>query len=179
MELTGQYGYDYQAFGKGSKVVSRTYSGSLAFYLFGLTAIELNISQNKNTVTDDNSRTIDSNVTILSQKDQILTTVYGVGIRQVLAEKNAFIQPTISFGYAKQRRKGTVDYTLNDRGLLKIRTFQSEDSTTDSAFGSLGIRLRMTSRLMINMSVKTVFPWFEVNQAKDNIKYLAGLSWFL
>ena len=179
VEITGQYGHDSQAFGKGSKVVSRTYSGSLAFYLFGLSAIELNLSQNKNTVTDDAPRIIDSNLTVLSQKDRVRTTVYGVGIRQALATKNAFIQPSLSFGHAKQKRKGNVEYTFNDRGSLKARTFQSEDSEIDSAFASLGIRLRMTSRLMINMSVKTVFPWFKVDQAKNNVKYLAGLSWYL
>jgi hypothetical protein len=44
-------------------------------------------------------------------------------------------------------------------------------------FGAFTLQLRLTERFSLKGSVKSLFPAFEFNKAKDNLKYLVGFSW--
>lgn len=180
VELSGSAGYDRQVFGdnRDNKYTQTTYSGSVAFYFWGLTAIEFNYYQDDDLVRYDEDRTVNG-ITILEQIDRTRTTVFGVGIRQAFATSKAFLQPVVSVGYAKQFRDSEVEYRTDNAGSEVVEVFSIEDSRQDSVFGSFTLRFRVTKRLTLNASVKTVFKYFETDEARDNVRYLAGFSWFL
>lgn len=181
MELGGSFAYDRQIFGDNrlSKYTDRTYSGNVAFYFWNLTAIEFNYSHSDNIITNNENRLIDTNLTITSQQDRLNTEVYGVGIRQALATRESFIQPMISIGYAQKITVGEIDYNLNDNGEERSVEFDLEKSRTDSVFAAFSLKFRLTKTMTLDGTVSSVFKWFETNEAKDNVKYLVGFSWFL
>lgn len=180
VELSGSFSYDRQVFGpnRENDFTSTGFGGSVAFYFFGLTAIELNYFKDQDVSTDTIDRQLDTNFTVLEQEDKVRTTVYGIGIRQAFASRKAFLQPVISLGYAKQYRYSTVEYLTDESGTIASEKFEVEDSVQDSTFASFSIRIRLTKTVTVNGSARTVFPGFETDQARDNIRYTAGFSWF-
>jgi hypothetical protein len=44
-------------------------------------------------------------------------------------------------------------------------------------FGAFILQFKMTDRLSLKGSVKTLIPALAFNKAKDNLKYLVGFSW--
>lgn len=181
-ELSGNFAYDKTVYGsqRQNKLVSRTYSGSVAIYLFMSTALELNYSQSEDIQTDNTNTEIVSGVRIKSTQNLVGTEVYGVGLRQRLAGKGAWLRPLISFGYAKQFKDSSTEYTILDEtsGATTVINVDNGRSRVDSAFGTFTLQIRLTKTFSINGSVRTVFKAFEFDQAQDNMKYAAGFSWF-
>ena len=180
-ELSGNFGYDRQVFGsdRQNKLTSTNYGGNIAFYFWGLTALEFNYYQNNETIEDNDRRQLDTNFAVLQQKDRVLSEVFGIGIRQAFASRKAFLQPVISIGYAKQFVNNSVEYTTDESGVIGTEKFQVEKSRQDSVFATFSVRIKITKSLTLNGSVRTVFKYDEMDEARDNVKYLAGFSWFL
>ena len=184
-EFSAQFQYSKQVYGEDrqNSVVDRTYSGSLATYLFGqYTALEFNYSVGEEITTQNETVPVDgTNTSLTGYQNTAENTVYGVGIRQAFASKRAFFRPMISLGYAKQFLRGYTDYKFTDTttGTTVTVTDDIQKTRTDSVFATFSLQLRFTQHLAFRGSVNTVFPAFEYDQAKDGLKYLLGFTWIL
>lgn len=184
LELNGQYGYDRQVFGENrqNKMVGETFSGSIAWYLFEMTALEVNYNQTETTTNQSTDVDIENTtVKVTGQKDVVLLYSYGIGIRQLLADRKARILPSLSFGYARQFQKDQTTYTFKNTTNNEI--FTLTDAATkvryDSVFGTFAINFKLTQRFSLRISAHTIFEAFKFNRAQDNMKYLAGFTWYL
>lgn len=182
MEISGNFGYDKTVFGSNREndITNRTWSGTIALYLWNMTAIELNYSDTEKVTTENTDRDIDEIGAVrLGYQQQISTKVYGVGIRQAFANRKSRIIPMISVGYAKQFSEddGDATYQLDSDNTIQKVTFDIVKKRQDSIFASFQLKFRITGGFSIQGSVKTIFPAFEYNEAKNNLKYLAGFSW--
>lgn len=180
-ELTGGFGYSKQVYGNSrqNSMVSRTYSGSLAIYLFGATGVELNYSQNEDIITEHENIDLGSGYSIASTQNKVMTTTHGVGIRQALAPERFFLIPVLSLGYAKQTKTGEISYTVNDSvaDTSRILKFVRQKEVSDSVFATFLIKFAFTKALSLNASVRSVFKAFKFNEYRDSLKYEAGFSW--
>lgn len=180
-EFDFDFGYDKQIYGtkRENTIVTRTYSGGLATYLFNLTAIELNASRSYEISTQNDQFTVATGYDVTSDRNTITTDVYGIGIKQMLAGRNSFIVPVISVGYAREfleyGREVTVLDTTNSTS--SIKNLGTTKQRIDSMFAAFTLQFKMTDRLSLKGSVKTLIPAFEYNKARDNLKYLVGFSW--
>ena len=182
VEFSAEFNYDKQVYGpdRNSSLVQRVYSGSIASYLFAQTALELNFSIREEITTDNNNIAVDGTSTSISgYQNNVENTVYGIGIRQALAGRGAFIRPMISLGYAKQFVRSYTDYrfTDNNTGQTVTVTDDIQKSRTDSVFATFVLQFRLTKHLAIRGSINTVFPAFDYDLAKDNLKYMLGMTW--
>ncbi|GAB4011124.1 MAG: hypothetical protein Fur0010_04960 [Bdellovibrio sp.] len=184
IELNGEFGYQKQVYGstRQNDVVTRTYAGSIALYFLTLTALELNYSLEDNITSDHSTIAITgTGYSIIGMQNRVTSSNYGVGLRQALAPRNAWLRPTISLGYARQFVNDQTFYTFqNDTNKV---SFESSDPIykrrTDSVFATFGLQLSLTKTLGLRFSVNTLFPAFEFDLAQDNMKYLAGFTWYL
>lgn len=182
VEFDFDFGYDKQIYGtnRENSIVSRTYSGGISTYLFDLTAIDINASRTLEINTQNERYPVTGyTVDVVGDQSKLTTDVYGIGIKQMLAGRNAFMVPIISIGYAKQFLESAREVTFEDT-LTKTR-FNGNYGTTkarvDSMFAAFILQFKMTERLSLKGSVKTLIPAFEYNKAKDNLKYSVGLAW--
>lgn len=180
-EVAFDFGYDRQIYGteRQNSTVTRTYSGALSTYIFDYTAIDLNASRSTDITTENERYNVTSGIDLVGQQNRVTSNVYGVGIKQMFAPRNARLIPGLSIGYAKQFLDYQSDLTVENT-TNKVRTTISggtKKQRIDSVFGTLSLQLRMTERLSIKGSVKTLFPAFEFNKARDNVKYAFGFSW--
>lgn len=184
IELNGEFGYQKQVYGstRQNDVVTRTYSGAIAFYFLSMTALEFNYSQEENITTEHNALAISgTSYSLIGMQNRVESYNYGVGLRQALAGKNAWLRPTISLGYARQFVADQTTYTFrNDTNGV---SFESADPKfkrrTDSVFATFGLQLALTKTMALRASVNTLFPAFEFDLAQDNMKYLVGFTWYL
>ncbi|MCF8060328.1 MAG: hypothetical protein K9K67_13585 [Bacteriovoracaceae bacterium] len=183
IELNGEYGVSTQKYGanRDNEIEATTIGGSVALYLFDLTAIELNYSQTETVTSETNVLTIDSTYDLIGQENNVLVYSYGIGIRQAFASRKARFRPSMSLGYARQFIRDTTQATF--RNNITGNTFIVNDDVTklrdDSVFGSFNLELRLTNTVSLRGSVKTIFRAFDFDKAQDNIRYLLGFSWYL
>lgn len=180
-EFNFDFGYDKQIYGvsRQNSVVSRNYSIGLSNYLFDLTAIDLNFSNTKDITSQNDRYAIGTNIDVISQQNRVTTNVFGVGIKQMLAGRGSRLTPIISAGYARQMITSSGDITIEATDTLAQKTFMQNETkqSYNSLFGSFTLQLKLTERFSMKGTVRTLFPAFEFNKAKDNIKYLVGFSW--
>ncbi len=183
-EIAFDFGYDRQIYGlkRQNSNVNRVYSGGLSTYIFDYTAIDLHASRSEDTTTENERYQVVTEVHLVGQQNRVTTNVYGIGIKQVFAPRTARLIPGISLGYAKQFINYQTDLTIDDTRVpsAPLRTVLAGPTTKqriDSAFATFFLQLRMTERLSLKGSVKTLFPAFELNKARDNVKYSIGFSW--
>ena len=183
IEFSGEFGYDKQVYGteRNNKITSRTYGGSMALYLFNYTAVELNYGQTETTTTETDTITLDNTYDILGQQNKVLLYNYGIGIRQAFASRKARVRPSFSIGYARQFVSDSTEITFKNKtsGATILLQDPEEKYRSDSVFGTLSLDLRLTKSLSLRGSVKTIFKAFEFDQARDNMKYLVGFTWYL
>lgn len=181
-EMTGEFGYKTQVYGndRANDLTERVYSGSIAMYLFERTALELNYSYS-DTITDEHQSIpiTGTNVNIVGMVNTVETTVYGIGIRQLFADRKAFLRPLLSLGYAKQFTEDYTDITIQNDGGGPITLLRSDESKyqNDSVFASFSLELRLARFLALRGSVHTVFPAFEFDKIRDYQRYTAGFTW--
>ncbi len=180
-EFDFDFGYDKQIYGSSrqNSIVSRTYSAGLSSYLFNLTAIDFTASRTYDVNTQNDRFTVATGIDLVSDQSSVKTDVYGIGIKQMFAGRNSFVVPILSIGYAKEIIESSRDVTLENTSTV-VRTVTNLGVTkqrVNSMFGSFVLQFKMTDRLSLKASVKTLIPAFEYNKAKDNLKYLVGFSW--
>ncbi len=183
MELGADFGYDRQIYGQDrqNKLANRTYSGVLAWYIFSTTALELNFTKNEQIITENNNVPIQgSTLRVKNTQNTVETGIYGVGIRQALLPQGYRLRPMISAGYARQFVESFTDYTIEDTSTGNIITFTDGPfkRRDDSVFAAFMLQWQLTRAFAIKGSIRTVFPAFNYNSARDNLKYLAGFSLF-
>lgn len=179
-EIGANYAYGKKIFGveRENTIVSRNYSGNWAIYLFDLLAIELTYSYEEET-TDlpfNEALPLES----IGYNNKMITKVWGIGFRQSLAPRKSLIRPMISIGYAKEITEGATQLTYYNP-FLAAKAYVNEDVpsvSNDSVFASFTLQLKLTKMLRLNGGVKSIFPAFDFNKAKDNLKYYAGFSWY-
>lgn len=180
-EFDFDFGYDKQIYGanRQNSVVSRNYSIGFSSYLFDLTALDLNVSNTQDITTQNDRYTVATGVDVVSQQNKVRTKVYGIGLKQMLAGRGSRIVPVISAGYAREFVTSDGDITAENT-TTKAQTIYNLNETKqryNSLFGSFSLQLKLTERFSLKGTVRTLFPAFEFNKAKDNIKYLVGFSW--
>jgi len=180
-ELSAEYGYSKQIFGedRNSDAISRSYSGSFATYFLTLTAIEFNYYYNKDVVTQRNNIEAPDSWTVTEQRHEIVTSVYGVGLRQSLAPMKSPVRPIISLGYARMFKESSDYVTFERAGTVVSGKYDSDKERDDSVFATIALQIFLSQRMSLKLSVKSIFPAFEFNKAKDDLKYMAGFSWIL
>jgi hypothetical protein len=180
-EFDFDFGYDRQIYGanRQNSVVSRNYSVGLSSYIFDLTAIDLNVSNTQDITSQNDRYTVGTNLDVVAQQNRVKTNVYGMGIKQMLAGRGSRIVPVISVGYAREFVTSSGDITTEDtsNNARKIYNLSETKQVYNSVFGSFSLQIKLTERFSLKGSVRTLFPAFEYNKAKDNIKYLVGFSW--
>lgn len=183
VEINGEYGLSTQKYGvsRNNEIEATTIGGSVALYLFNATAIEVNYSQTETVTSENDVLTIDPTFDLIAQENNVLVYSYGLGIRQSFASRKARFKPSISLGYARQFIKDSTSITIrnNDTGSTFLINSASSRTRDDSVFGSFNLELRLTQRLSLRGSVKTIFRAFDFDKAKDNVRYLVGFSWYL
>lgn len=180
-EVDFDFGYNRQIYGvnRQNSNVTRTYAGSLATYIFNYTAIDITASKSEDITTENDRYTIATGYDLVGQQNKVTSYVYGLGIKQMFAPRNSRIIPGISLGYAKQFVNYNSEFTIQDTGAGSRTVIRSGTTKQriDSVFGTFSIQFRMTERLSIKASIKTLFKAVEFNQARDNLNYAAGFSW--
>lgn len=180
-EFNFDFGYDRQIYGasRQNSVVSRNYSVGISTYLFDLTGIDLNFSNTQDITSQNDRYTVSAPYDITAQQNRVTTNVYGVGIKQMLAGRGARLTPIISAGYARQFVTSSGDITVENTTTKALQTVYLEETKQryNSVFGSFTLQLKLTERFSLKGTVRTLFPAFEFNKAKDNLKYLVGFSW--
>lgn len=183
MELNFDFSYDRKIYGdeRQNKMVTRSYGGSWAWYLFQYTGLELNYTYQRDTTIENETYPITGTTyEVRSIENNIYTDVYGIGVRQVLATKGSRIVPMLSLGYAKQfvEDETTVTFVNTADGSQLISQSSDPKRRIDSAFMSFALRIALTQTFALKGSIKTLFPAFEFDKMKDDLKYNAGFSWF-
>lgn len=181
-ELSFEFAYDKQVYGaqKQNKQTSRDYSVSVAFYLFEMTALELNASQGEEETIENNTIAVTgTDVSIISLSTKVNSQVMGIGIRQAFAKRGALIRPMFSLGYANQELKDRTTFTFRNNTTGVVDRFSDPANTrrNDSVFASFALQLQLTKLFAIKGSVQSVFPAFKFDQISDDLKYTVGFSW--
>jgi hypothetical protein len=180
-EIAFDFGYDRTIYGlqRQNSTVSRTYSGSLSTYIFDYTAIDLSASRNQDITSENERYNVATGIDLIGQQNRVKSQVFGIGLKQMFAPRTARLVPGISLGYAKQFLSYDSDLTVEDtttKAQAKIYRATTKQRI-DSVFGTFSLQLRMTERLGLKASVKTLFPAFKLDKARDNVKYSFGFSW--
>lgn len=180
-EVAFDFGYDRQIYGlqRQNSNVTRTYAGALSTYIFDYTAIDLNASRSEDVTTESERYNVTTGIDLVGQQNRVTSYVYGIGIKQMFAPRTARLIPGLSIGYARQFLDYQSDLTIEDT-VTKVRATVSGGTTKqriDSVFGTFSLQLRMTERLSLKGSVKTLIPAFKLDKARDNLKYSVGFSW--
>ncbi|MBF0207353.1 MAG: hypothetical protein HQK53_10740 [Oligoflexia bacterium] len=180
-EIGASFSYSKQIYGeqKQNNVVSRTYSASMAVYLFKYTGIELNYSNTTDIVTENNRVLFSNGVYIVGVQSRVNSRIYGVGLRQALAAFRAFIVPVISVGRAREFKTGSTDYTFEYQNTRATITYDTAKTQHDVMFCGLMLKINLTRLFSITGQVKSSFKANEFNEAKSNLHYEAGFSWTL
>ena len=180
-EIAFDFGYDRTIYGvdRQNSNVNRTYSGALSTYIFDYTAIDLNASKSSDITTENERYNVTTGLDLVGQQNRVTTNVFGAGLKQTFAPRNARLIPSVALGYARQFVNYQSDLTIENTS-SKARTTVSGGETKqriDSVFGTFALQLRLTERMSLKGSVKTLFPAFKLNQIRDNVKYAFGFSW--
>jgi hypothetical protein len=179
MELSGNYGYTKQVFGANDEnfSVTRSYTATLAWYVFSTTAIEVYYSTSED-VTQINTDASDGAITIRNNRSSVVTNSVGGGIRQALAPRNSRFIPTISLGYVDQKQTGETYYEIDDGSTVTPLTI-GEDSTSEKIYyATFSLRIKLTKALGLTGSATGFFDDFNFDNSTENVRYSAGLSWF-
>lgn len=180
-EIAFDFGYDRTVYGsdRQNNTVTRSYAGALSTYIFDYTAIDLSASRTQDITSENERYTVATGFDLVAQQTRVRSSVFGIGIKQMFAPRTARLVPGISVGYAKQFLEHESDLTVENTVSLGryIINNGTKKQRIDSVFGTFSLQLRMTERLSLKGSVKTLFPAFEMDKARDNVKYAFGFSW--
>ncbi len=184
VELSGNFGYDKKIFGTDLQnyATTRTYSGQIAWYLLANTGLELNYSSSTDLVLQNENMVIAPTNDVLKEiTNQVATKVYGIGFRQMLLPRGSIITPLLSVGYGRQITEERFQYIVYSYLLDETLTInvRRPPQTINSVFATFSLQIPLTSFLALKGSVSTIFPAFEYNSAKNNLKYLVGLTCLL
>jgi hypothetical protein len=180
-EIAFDFGYDRTVYGtaRQNNTVTRSYAGALSTYIFDYTAIDLSASRTQDITSENERYNVATGIDLVGQQNRVRSSVYGIGVKQMFAPRTARLIPGISVGYAKQFVEYQSDVTVEDTTTKNRLTINNgtKKQRIDSVFGTFSLQLRMTERLSLKGSVKTLFPAFELDKARDNVKYAFGFSW--
>ncbi|MCB9093909.1 MAG: hypothetical protein H6621_02480 [Halobacteriovoraceae bacterium] len=179
VDLSAEYGLSKSIYGEDEQnnLENKTYTGTLAWYVFSTTALEINYSRSDSQSTQNFT---DPGTSLwVSKIDSYITThSMGVGIRQLLAPVKSSIRPLISLGYAKEIKSYETEYIVIDDTNNSTITVTEDpaDEETDSAFATFALEIRLSDHLSLKGSMMSVFPAFEFDKMENNLRYLAGIS---
>lgn len=184
VELSGDYSYSRRVYGvdQDNEMVSTTTSGSIAVFLLNFLALEFNYGKSNQNVTEyPNILASGTTLTLTEYNNKVISETWGIGVRFSLAPQKARLRPDVSIGYANQSVTDSSTYTFVDSS--DSSTLVAPGTTTryksDSVFGSFALNFRLTERLKLKTGVKTIFPAFKWDEAKDYLKYSIGFTWIL
>ena len=185
IELSGNFGYNKLLYGytKQNTLTTRSYTSSLAFYFSASMAFELNYYNTNNIrlANDKYKITGVADYSVVQNYSEVKYDSYGVGLKYAFAPRGYPVRPLMSLGYAKKftENSGNTIFERDSDGLRVNINHSGKKSREDSVFGSFQLQLRITNRLSLTGSVKTVFKAWEWDEAKNSLKYLVGFSWII
>lgn len=182
VEFSATYYYTKQSFPNSNTTVeedvsaTRTYSGTLAWYVFNNTAIELFYSSNEDINIDNGVNLTDTSTgkTINTLRSVLVTDSLGIGIRQALASRKSRLIPTISIGHSSQTQMTKYRYFYTDGTSGSIESGKIE---SDVSYLTISLRLRITELLGLTGSITGTYSDFDFSEDPDQLRYSAGLSW--
>ncbi|MCB9063153.1 MAG: hypothetical protein H6622_16635, partial [Halobacteriovoraceae bacterium] len=162
-EISFDYGYDRFVYGSSdqSYITTKTYHSSIAWYFWGLTAIELDFSMNDEVGREKNSiETSDSNYKLTGIHSDVQKQNYSVGLRQAFASNGSFLIPTISLGYGRQLAKSKTKIIFtNQTDYSEIEYEEPTDSESSETFyGTFALKIALRQTLYLKFSVSTIIP---------------------
>lgn len=184
LEIGGDFSYDRDVFGtdRASKSTSRTWGSTLAWHLWKYTAIELNYYHTEDTtIVNETVSYDDLSVSVLGQSTYVRSQNYGIGLRQSFSSRKAFLQPSISLGYAKMFSETSTNYKVRDdsNGSVSTSIQPTTKSRYDSMFGTFSLKLRLHKRFSLRGSMQTYIRAFDWNGAKNDLRYTVGFTCLL
>lgn len=182
-EINADFGYNrlYYGANRENTIINRSYSGTFATYFSENFAVEFNYSRTQQITTEITNLFFAGPVDyyLTGSQNRVTNIVYGAGIRWLLTSRQSRIRPHISMGYANQEVQNASDETYFVPSSNETFTFTSAVTRQriKSVYGALALQFGITQHFAIKGSVQTVFEAFKTERAKDNIKYMAGLTW--
>ena len=182
-ELDGSFHYDKQVYGvtRQNSTMERTWAGSLATYFTSNFAFEINYTHSQNVTTEHENIPVSGTTAVVdSTQNRVINIVYGAGIRWLMTSRQSRIRPHISMGYATQEVESATDYTFRDTDsgtTYPTLTTPVEKQRIKSVFGAFALQVGITQYFAIKGSIQTVFEAFKTEKARDNLKYMVGLTW--
>ena len=149
-----------------------------AWYLWEYTALELNYAESEERIQDDRKASTSDGLTVFNSIDSTIKTVtQGVGIRQTFAPRNARFIPSLSIGYARYITSGFTNYKFTSSGVDNEASLEREEEVTNSSYATASLAIRVTKRMRLTLSARSIVPGVEVDKADKNVTYSGGLSW--
>jgi hypothetical protein len=178
VELGGRFGLDRKVYGvqRDNKINSETYSGFISLYFFSTTALEFSLSRTKDLTVEKEDVTVDTNLILDELTRKVETEVRTVGLKQLLVPAKWRVQPLIAIGYAKQIVKSETEYKFISNGTEITSVNTDPKQEFDSTFASFILKIYLGKKISLSGSVKTIFQDSDYDNARNNIKYLVGLS---
>ncbi len=183
-EMDLDFSYDKQIYGNSSNnyILTRSYGISMARYFSRNIAFEINYSDISQDQSENDEVSIsDTDLSLTSVENNVSTRIYGAGLRFVFGNRSSFFLPMFSVGYAVQEVEDYTNYTFKDSSSGSSVVYHGDTTTAkeSSIFSSFALKIKLAERFSIKGSVKTVFPAFEFNKAKNYLQYAFGISCIL
>ena len=184
LEIGGDFRYNRRVFGTDnqSKSTSRTWGSSIAWHLWKHTAIEINYYDTENTtIVNETVAYDDLSISVLGQSTYVKSQNYGIGLRQAFSSRKAFLQPSLSLGYAKMFTSSITNYNIRDdsNGSISTSVQPTSKNRYDSMFGTFSLKLRLHKRFSLRGSIHTYIRAFDWDGAKNDLKYTVGFTCLL
>lgn len=181
VELSGEYGLAKTAYGENNinEIENITYSGSIAFYFFEMTALELGMQLRKSNNQQEFS--VSDQISVTKINYIVESKNYSIGLKQNLAKSTSWIIPTISLGYSKRINEYKTDYTIFDPGENEEIVLEGalQEDKQDNSFIGLSLKFRITERIHLKASMSSFFEAFKFEQWDQDLRYLVGFSIYL
>lgn len=178
-DLDLEYSYDQQIFGvdRQNSIITRSYSIGLSTYLFDLTALDINFSRSVDINTSNDVYKL-TGYNLTCQSSRVQTDDYGIGIKQMLANRGSFIIPMIAVGYSKEIINSDSSVTVLNTSNSVSTVYNTVNATQNynSMYGIFSLQLKLFQGFALKGSIKTTIQDFKFNKAKDNLKYMAGVT---
>jgi len=176
VDFSANFFYTKEIFGENDNVNrSRNYNVTWAWYMFSMTALELNYSEASSTYENNDEVTLSGTLKIKQSINQVLTDSYSIGIRQSFAGRTSRFIPSLSVSWSNQKQEGFNTYKIDDNGTLselKETTGIIEQSSVSAA---AMLTIKFTQFFGMNFMGRKFFP--KDDKIKQSIQFSAGINW--
>lgn len=183
VEIEGSYSYEQYYYGTGNenKFYNNSWLGTIAFYPFSLTALQLDYVQGQSILLEDQEYPATSNVDVVYRKTDVETQTYSINLRQAFTASDSFIRPMISIGWARRisLNSGYTDFRDNTTGQVDRVTQPEQNLKQDLTQLAVYLKFRLFKDFYLSVNARTLFGGLEIAKANQNLRVFVGFSWLL